>query len=81
EIKIAKLMAKTDALYCDLIDLSLILSIFNFAKKFKDITIAGTNGKGTTVARLEYLLVTNNKTVLSQTSPHDFKFNERISLN
>ncbi|MDE4938510.1 bifunctional folylpolyglutamate synthase/dihydrofolate synthase, partial [Francisella tularensis subsp. holarctica] len=30
---------------------------------------------------LEELLVTNNKNVLSQTSPHVFKFNERISLN
>lgn len=81
EIKIAKLMAKPDALYCDLLDLSLILSRFNFAKKFKVITIAGTNGKGTTVAMLEELLVTNNKNVLSHTSPHVFKFNERISLN
>ncbi|GAB4221729.1 MAG: Mur ligase family protein [Francisella sp.] len=81
EVKIAKLIAKSDARRCSLIDLSLILSRFNFAKKFTVITIAGTNGKGTTVAMLEELLVANNKNVLSYTSPHVFKFNERISFN
>ncbi|AEI35204.1 bifunctional folylpolyglutamate synthase/dihydrofolate synthase [Francisella salina] len=81
EVKIDKIMAKPDARNCDLLDLLLILDRFNFTKKFKVITIAGTNGKGTTVAMLEELLVSNNKQVLSHTSPHVFKFNERISLN
>lgn len=81
DIKIAKLMAKDDALPCNLPDLLFILDRFNFSKKFKVITVAGTNGKGTTVAMLEQLFVANNKRVLSHTSPHVFKFNERISLN
>lgn len=81
ETKIAKIMAKKDALPCNLPDLLFILSRFNFAKKFKVITIAGTNGKGTTVAMLEELLVANNKNVISHTSPHVFEFNERIALN
>ncbi|ASG67421.1 bifunctional folylpolyglutamate synthase/dihydrofolate synthase [Francisella halioticida] len=81
EVKIAKIMANSDALACNSQDLLFILDRFNFNKKFKIITIAGTNGKGTTVAMLEELLTTNNKTVLSYTSPHIFKFNERISLN
>lgn len=81
EVKIAKIMAKPDARNCDLLDLLLILDRFNFTKKFKVITIAGTNGKGTAVAMLEELLVSNNKQVLSHTSPHVFRFNERISLN
>ncbi|MDE5006939.1 bifunctional folylpolyglutamate synthase/dihydrofolate synthase, partial [Francisella tularensis subsp. holarctica] len=32
-------------------------------------------------AMLEELLVTNKKNVISHTSPHVIKFNERISLN
>ncbi|AIT09851.1 folylpolyglutamate synthase [Candidatus Francisella endociliophora] len=81
EIKIAKMMAKSDALPCNFHDLLFILDKFNFAKKFQVITIAGTNGKGTTVAMLEELLIANNKSVLSHTSPHVFSFNERISLD
>ncbi len=80
ESKIAKIMAN-DAQVCKLNDLLFILDRFNFHKKFKIITIAGTNGKGTTVAMLEELLVANNKNVLSHISPHIFNFNERISFN
>ncbi|AJC48594.1 bifunctional folylpolyglutamate synthase/dihydrofolate synthase [Allofrancisella guangzhouensis] len=80
ETKIAKIMAN-DAPKCTLIDILFILDSFNFNKKFQVITIAGTNGKGTTVAMLEKMFVANNKKVLSHTSPHVFKFNERISLN
>lgn len=79
-LKIASLMAN-DAQLCNLLELQDLLQEFNFQKKFKIITVAGTNGKGTTVAMLEELLVANNKAVLSHTSPHIFKFNERISLN
>lgn len=81
ETKIANLMASKDALSCNLPDLLFILDRFNFTKKFDVITVAGTNGKGTTVAMLEELLIANNKKVLSHTSPHVFNFNERISLN
>ena len=80
ETKIATLMAN-NAPVCTLKDLSNILHKIRFTKKFQVITIAGTNGKGTTVAMLEKLLIANNKKVLSYTSPHVFTFNERISIN
>ncbi len=80
EYKIATIMAN-DAQVCKLNDLLFILERFHFHKKFQIITIAGTNGKGTTVAMLEELLVANNKNVLSHISPHILNFNERISLN
>ena len=44
-------------------------------------TVAGTNGKGSTVAILESILVENEYSVGSYTSPHLIKFNERIKIN
>ncbi|MCX7554446.1 bifunctional folylpolyglutamate synthase/dihydrofolate synthase [Marinicella sp. S1101] len=45
------------------------------------ITVGGTNGKGSTVAAICSLLKTQNKTYGAFTSPHLFKFNERIEVN
>ncbi len=45
------------------------------------ITVAGTNGKGSTVAFIESLLVSAGKTVGCYTSPHLFRYNERIRIN
>lgn len=45
------------------------------------ITVAGTNGKGSFVASMQALLLSQNKTVASYTSPHMFDFNERYSIN
>src|SRR5210317_147095 len=44
------------------------------------VTVAGTNGKGSTVAVLEALLVADGKKTGSLTSPHFLRFNERIRL-
>jgi dihydrofolate synthase / folylpolyglutamate synthase len=44
------------------------------------ITVAGTNGKGSTVASLEAMLLAANKTVGAFTSPHIHVFNERIRI-
>ncbi len=44
-------------------------------------TVAGTNGKGTTTAALNALSLAAGKTVGWYTSPHLFKFNERIQIN
>ena len=49
--------------------------------KLKVFTVAGTNGKGSTVAILESILVENNYKVGSYTSPHLLEFNERIKIN
>lgn len=45
------------------------------------ITVAGTNGKGSTVALLEASYSQAGYRVGSYTSPHLFRFNERIKLN
>ena len=47
----------------------------------KIITIAGTNGKGSTVAFLESILFENNLQIGSFTSPHITNYNERIKIN
>jgi len=49
--------------------------------KPKVITVAGSNGKGTTVALLEAIAIKNDYHVLSFTSPHLISFNERIRYN
>lgn len=45
------------------------------------ITVAGTNGKGSTVALLTAMALAADKKVGSFTSPHLLHFNERIALN
>jgi len=46
----------------------------------KVITVAGTNGKGSCVAILESLLLAAGRTVGAYTSPHLYRYNERIRL-
>ena len=45
------------------------------------ITIAGTNGKGSTVAMIESLMIAQGISVGSYTSPHMHRYNERIKIN
>ncbi len=45
------------------------------------ITVAGTNGKGSTVAFIESIFKQSNISVGCYTSPHLFKYNERIRIN
>ena len=45
------------------------------------ITVAGTNGKGSTVAMLEALAATHGLTTATYTSPHLLRYNERLHLN
>ena len=45
------------------------------------ITVAGTNGKGSTIAIMNAILQAQNVIVGATTSPHLHKFNERISIN
>ncbi|WP_369395586.1 bifunctional folylpolyglutamate synthase/dihydrofolate synthase [Lentilactobacillus senioris] len=49
--------------------------------KIRPIHVAGTNGKGSTVAFLRSLFEQQNLTVGTFTSPFLIKFNERISVN
>jgi dihydrofolate synthase/folylpolyglutamate synthase len=50
-------------------------------EKPKTISVAGTNGKGSTVACMEALLLAHNYSVGCYTSPHFFSYNERIRVN
>lgn len=45
------------------------------------ITVAGTNGKGSTVRVMETLLLQGGVTVGATLSPHIWRFNERIRIN
>ena len=45
------------------------------------IHVAGTNGKGSTIAFLKSLYESDGKTVHAYNSPHLIKFNERITLS
>jgi len=47
---------------------------------YRVITVGGTNGKGSTVATLEALLLTLNLRVGTLTSPHLLRYNERIHI-
>jgi dihydrofolate synthase/folylpolyglutamate synthase len=48
---------------------------------FTLITVAGTNGKGSSVSMLSSILVEAGIKVGSYTSPHLLRYNERISIN
>ena len=50
-------------------------------KKIKYIHVAGTNGKGSTCAFMNSILLEMNKKVGLFTSPHLVKINERIKIN
>lgn len=45
------------------------------------ITVAGTNGKGSTVALLEALALAHGLTTATYTSPHLLRYNERLRRN
>ncbi len=47
----------------------------------RTIVVAGTNGKGSTVSYATGLLIAMGYDVVSYTSPHLFRFNERIARN
>ncbi|NQZ87458.1 MAG: bifunctional tetrahydrofolate synthase/dihydrofolate synthase [Colwellia sp.] len=51
---------------------------FSFAQV---ITVAGTNGKGTTCAFIENALLASDQTVAVYSSPHIEHFNERLRIN
>jgi len=60
-----------------------VLEKLNLSSQFicPVITVAGTNGKGSTVAFLESILKAANYTVGCYTSPHLFSYNERIRID
>ena len=55
------------------------LNLINFDAKV--ITVAGTNGKGTTCAYLEKILIDAGFKVGVYSSPHIHRYNERLRIN
>jgi len=53
----------------------------NLNPKFKIITVAGTNGKGSVCFYINQILKDTNYKIGLYTSPHFFDFNERIVIN
>ena len=78
---------KLQALFQHKIDLGLerlhvVLKRLNLTKPAPTvITVGGTNGKGSTVAATCALLASKGKSYGAFTSPHIYKFNERININ
>jgi dihydrofolate synthase / folylpolyglutamate synthase len=58
-----------------------LLPILNFDKKIPIITVAGTNGKGSTSHFLSTILTCAHYEVGLYTSPHLLCFNERVRIN
>ena len=59
----------------------LLKSLKNPQDNFKTIHLAGTNGKGSTAAIINSILIANGYKVGLYTSPHLISFNERIRVN
>src|SRR3546814_20081322 len=53
----------------------------NLTMPFVKITVGGTNGKGSTCAMLEAILLASGYKVGTYTSPHLIDFNARIRVN
>jgi dihydrofolate synthase/folylpolyglutamate synthase len=87
---LSKLQDYLDNIYPDTnhqpikLGLDRVSSVKNFAKiepNFPIITVGGTNGKGSVCAFLETIYSKAGYSVGCFTSPHLFKFNERIKIN
>lgn len=60
---------------------SRLIQTLNVSPYTKIVTVAGTNGKGSTIAMVEKGLLAFDYTVGSYTSPHIQRYNERVKLN
>mgnify|MGYP000069101219 FL=1 len=86
--KSEQILKRLESLHPKQIDLSLertlnlLKKIGNPQKKLPPtIHVAGTNGKGSTIAFLRSIFEENNYKVQVYTSPHLINFNERIRIN
>lgn len=55
--------------------------LFPVRPRARIVTVAGTNGKGSTVAALEALLRATGRSTGAYTSPHLHRYNERVRIN
>ena len=58
-----------------------VKDVLNLNPHFPIITVAGTNGKGSTCAMLEHIYVAAGYSVGTYSSPHLLQYNERVRLN
>jgi dihydrofolate synthase/folylpolyglutamate synthase len=61
--------------------INVVIHRLNLVPKFKIITVAGTNGKGSTCAMLSEIYRQSGYRVASYTSPHLLRYNERMRVN
>ncbi len=59
----------------------IFLKLFPQGVPFKVITVAGTNGKGSTIAFISSIYQQANINIAAFTSPHILKYNERFVIN
>ncbi|SEK47414.1 bifunctional tetrahydrofolate synthase/dihydrofolate synthase [Halomonas daqiaonensis] len=57
------------------------MGLFDAALADRVVTVAGTNGKGSTVAMLEALGRAHGRSTAAYTSPHLLRYNERLRLD
>jgi dihydrofolate synthase/folylpolyglutamate synthase len=60
---------------------STVASRLALKPRFKVITVAGTNGKGSTCAMLSHIYINAGYQVGIYTSPHLLRYNERVHIN
>ena len=79
---LARLEARSPSRRSDLRDLRAIADRLGArAPAPASVVVAGTNGKGSTVAFLEALMLACGRSVATTTSPHLHRFNERVRVN
>ncbi len=61
--------------------INVVIQRLHLAPKFKIITVAGTNGKGSTCAMLSEIYQQAGYRVACYTSPHLLRYNERVRVN
>lgn len=61
--------------------INVVIQRLNLAPAFKIITVAGTNGKGSTCAMLSQIYQLAGYRVACYTSPHLLRYNERVRIN
>lgn len=61
--------------------INVVIHRLKLAPQFKIITVAGTNGKGSTCAMLSEIYRQAGYRVASYTSPHLLRYNERVRIN
>ncbi|WP_286262653.1 bifunctional tetrahydrofolate synthase/dihydrofolate synthase [Thalassotalea atypica] len=87
EYDLAQWLSYIESIHATEIDMGLarvaqVLARLNIDLSFAEvITVAGTNGKGTTCAFMETALIGEHKSVAVYSSPHIERFNERLRVN